>query len=119
MVGGIDQATFSISTLLGRHAHDRRAYSGDTTFAGSTVANPLTQTVNAPVRRPPSDPRLASSTNPSDVGETVTFTATVAPTKGTGTPDRDRHLHIDGKAERPVPLQVVDGWIKRRSPSRR
>ena len=46
MVGGIDEATFLTSTLtVGTHTIGA-SYNGDTTFAGSTVANPLTQTVN-------------------------------------------------------------------------
>ena len=50
-----------------------------------------------------------SSQNPSNVGQQVTFTATVAPTSGSGTPTGDVTFTIDGHAQTPVPLQVVGG----------
>jgi hypothetical protein len=49
MVRGGEQAAFSVSTLAaGRHTISA-TYSGDSTFAGSTVASPLVQVVNAQV----------------------------------------------------------------------
>ena len=60
---------------LGVGSHTITAvYSGDANFTTSTSAS-LTQTVNPARRRP----RLASSANPSVFGQSVTFTATVAP----------------------------------------
>ncbi len=88
-------------------------YSGDSAFAASTVASPLTQTVNAPP--PPNNPlatstTVVSSTDPSQAGETVTFTATVAPTAGsTGTPTGTVTFAIDGVTEPPVALRMVNG----------
>jgi CSLREA domain-containing protein len=112
VVGGIDEAVFSTSTLtVGTHTIGA-AYNGDTTFDGSTVTNPLTQTVNplAQTNNPlATSTTVVSSRNPSVVGETVTFTATVAPTTATGTPTGTVTFTIDGKAEAPVPLRVVDG----------
>jgi len=59
-------------------------YSGDNTFAGSTSA-PLIQIVTL---LPPrlTTVALQSSLNPSEVTENVTFTATVSPKSGQGTP---------------------------------
>jgi hypothetical protein len=59
-------------------------YSGDNTFAGSTSA-PLIQIVTL---LPPllTTVTLQSSLNPSEVSENVTFTATVSPKSGQGTP---------------------------------
>jgi len=59
-------------------------YSGDSTFAGST-SQPLTQNVTT---LPPilTTVILQSSLNPSEVSENVTFTATVRPKSGQGTP---------------------------------
>ena len=46
VVNGVDQATFSTSSLaVGPHTITA-TYSGDTTFAASTTTNSLTQTVN-------------------------------------------------------------------------
>jgi hypothetical protein len=71
VVGGVDQATFSTTTLaVGPHTISA-AYGGDTTFAAST-ATPLTQTVDAPTST-----TLSSTANPSTVGQSVTFTATI------------------------------------------
>jgi autotransporter-associated beta strand protein len=52
---------------------------------------------------------VTSSANPASVGDQVTFTATVAPTSGTGTPTGNVTFTIDGQAQTPVPLQVVSG----------
>jgi hypothetical protein len=112
VVDGSDQASFSIATLTaGTHAIGA-SYSGDPTFAGSTAASPLTQTVNTPTQ--PGNPQatsttLVSSASPSDEGATVTFTATVASTGGAGTPTGTVTFTIDGTAESPVPLRMVGG----------
>jgi len=59
-------------------------YSGDNTFAGS-VSPPLIQIVTV---LPPllTTVALQSSLNPSEVTENVTFTASVSPKSGQGTP---------------------------------
>jgi hypothetical protein len=81
VVGGVDQATFSTTTLtIGLHTISA-AYSGDSSFSSSTVSTPLSQTVDAPTTT-----TLSSSANPSTLGESVTFTATVAGPSGAGTP---------------------------------
>jgi len=65
-------ATFTISVLaVGSHSITA-SYGGDTNFTGSTSAV-LTQTVN----KDSNTVSVASSVNPSDFGQSVTFTATV------------------------------------------
>ncbi len=105
LVGGVDQASFSTSTLsVGQHSISV-TYAGDSSFASSMVASPLAQVVNTL----PTTTTVKSSENPSNVGDQVTFTATVAPTSGTDTPSGDVTFAIDGKQETPVELQVVSG----------
>ena len=105
VVGGVDQASFSTSAFpVGQHSISV-TYPGDSTFARSMVASPLVQVVNALA----TTTALKSSENPSSAGDQVTFTATVAPMSGTGTPSGDVTFSIDGKPETPVALQVVNG----------
>jgi hypothetical protein len=73
-------AKFSTAALAVGHHRITASYSGDTTFAGST-SPPLYQVVN----RATTTTRLVSSVNPSTVGLSVTFTATVVP-QYSGTP---------------------------------
>ena len=81
MVNGVDQATYSTTTLaLGSHTIGA-AYSGDPRFASSAVPNPLTETVQATTTT-----TLDSSANPATTGQPVTLTATVAGPIGAGTP---------------------------------
>ncbi|MFO0888837.1 MAG: Ig-like domain-containing protein [Isosphaeraceae bacterium] len=73
-------ATLANSTLSVATHPITAVYSGDANFTASTsgtlnqIVNPATNTV------------LQSNTNPSVFGQTVTFTATVSPATGTGTP---------------------------------
>ena len=106
VVGGKDEASFPTSTLtLGGHTVSA-TYNGDSTFATSTGSLSPNQQVNA---LEATTTTTASSQNPSTVGQAVTFTATVAPTSGTGTPTGTVTFTIDGTAQTPVPLQVVGG----------
>jgi hypothetical protein len=74
-------ASFSTSSLTtGTHAITA-VYSGDSNFSGST-SPALSQVVKAPII---TKTTLTSSQNPSTVGQSVTFTATV--TASSGTPD--------------------------------
>ena len=75
-------ATFSTSTLAGGPHTITASYPGDGNFNAST--GPLTS--NPQVVKPATTTSLISSPNPSVFGQSVTFTATVAPTTGTGTP---------------------------------
>jgi PhoPQ-activated pathogenicity-related protein len=85
MVGGVDSATFRIKTLtVGSHTIVA-VYNGDNNFQGSTADDSaLPQVVNTAA----TTTGIRSSLNPSVVGNTVTFTATVrtsAPGSGIGT----------------------------------
>jgi hypothetical protein len=73
-------ATFTTSTLTGGTHSITAVYAGDTNFATST-SPVFTQTVSVSTTT-----TLVSSVNPSTLGQAVTFTATVTPTSGTGTP---------------------------------
>jgi len=73
-------ATFSTSNLsVGGHTITAQ-YAGDATFAGSTSSG-LSETVN----KANTTTALTSSRNPSRVGQSVTFKATVSPSAATGT----------------------------------
>ena len=98
VVGGVDEAKFVTSTLTSGQHSVTAAYSGDSTFASSTVATPLVQVVDAVA----TTITAVSSANPSSVGEPVTFTATVTPSAG-GDPSGSVTFTIDGKAQPPVP----------------
>jgi hypothetical protein len=103
IVKGVDQATFTISTLAAGSHTVSAAYSGDTNVAASSGS--LTkQTVNAPNLHATTI-SLASPLSPSTAGQTVTFTAVVSP----GTPTGTVTFTIDGKAEPPVRLQLAGG----------
>jgi len=74
-------ATFSISTLATGGTDSMKAvYGGDSNFAGST-SNVVSQVVD----KAATTTALISSQNPSAVGQSVTFTATVTP-EFSGTP---------------------------------
>jgi hypothetical protein len=75
-------ATFSTSTLsIGSHSITV-SYAGDANFSGST-SPVLTQTVSAIAA---TTTTVTSSANPSVYRQLVTFTATVSPSAGPGTP---------------------------------
>jgi nitrogen fixation protein FixH len=93
------QALFTTSTLpLGNH-NITAAYGGDTNFAASTTAAPLVQMVN----KRPTTTTVVSSANPSNIGQSVTFTATVTGSGGL-TPMGTVTFSVDGVAGAPVNL---------------
>src|SRR5277367_4618899 len=67
-------ATFTTSTLAGGTDEVKAVYGGDSTFAGST-----SKAVSQVVNKEATTTTLASSENPANSGQSVTFTATVAP----------------------------------------
>jgi len=69
----------SVSLTAGTHSLSA-GYSGDSNFAASSGT--LTQVVNA-AQKVPTTTNLSSSANPSTIGDTITFTATVSGTGGT------------------------------------
>ena len=101
-------ATFSISTLaLGSHAISA-VYGGDGNFIGSSSS-----AINQVVNKATTTVTTASSANPSTFGQSVTFTATVAPSvSGTGTPTGSVAF-FDGRP-RSVPARLPPA--SRRSP---
>jgi hypothetical protein len=78
----LNGGTAILTTTLSLGNHSIAAvYSGDTNFKTST-ATAISQNVNDA----PTTTTLSSSANPSVFGESVSFTAMVAPKTGTGTP---------------------------------
>jgi uncharacterized repeat protein (TIGR01451 family) len=53
--------------------------------------------------------RVTADANPSTVGQAVTFTATVVPTSASGTPTGAVIFSVDGQAQPPVRVAVVNG----------
>src|SRR5262249_35260667 len=83
-LGSNGKATFSTSTLtVGTHQISA-VYSSVTNFA-SRFSAPFNQIVSSSSAIGTTT-TLASSANPSNLGQSVTFTATVTPTSGSGTP---------------------------------
>ena len=72
-------ASFSTSSLTAGSHSITATYNGDAIFSPST-SPPLVQAVNQPAA---TTTTLASSVNPSNVGQAVTFTATVTSSAGT------------------------------------
>jgi hypothetical protein len=73
-------AMFSTSQLSSGNHSITAVYAGDSSFNGST-SSVLTQSVNLP----PTTTAVVSSLNPSTLGQSVMFTATVTPSSATGT----------------------------------
>jgi CSLREA domain-containing protein len=107
VVGGHDEAQFTISTLAAGSHSVSASYSGDANVSASTGSLP-TQTVNAPGLKATST-TVTSSLDPSTVGQPVTFTAVVSPGAAAGTPTGSVTFTIDGTPQAPVPLHLVKG----------
>jgi hypothetical protein len=107
VVGGVDEAQFMTSALAAGQHSVKAAYNGDENFSASSGSLP-TQTVNAPNLQSTTT-TLTSSSNPSTVGQPVTFMAVVAAPGFQGTPTGTVTFTIDGQAQSPVPLSVVGG----------
>ncbi len=92
LVGG--QATLTTNTLaVGGHVIGA-SYGGDTSYLGSTSTT-FTQTVGTALRA--TTTVVTSNRNPAaNVGQSVTFTATVRPVTGTGIPGGTVQFNIDG-----------------------
>jgi large repetitive protein len=93
--GGAAATLSNITSLAGGTHNIEAIYAGDGTFAASTAS--VTQTVNTPTA---TTTTVMSSANPSLVGQTVTFTATVSPNTATGSVI----FTIDGTAGAPIKL---------------
>ena len=92
LLGG--QASYAISTLaVGAHLVSA-VYSGDATYLGSSSAT-LTQTVG-PVLRQTTTVVTSNRVPAANLGQSITFTATVRPVTGTGIPTGTAQFNIDG-----------------------
>jgi hypothetical protein len=98
-VGGAQKASVTTSFAAATTDTITATYSGDATFAGSSAQ--LIQTVT---NGTPTTTTITSSQNPSTVGQSVTFTATVAPTGGSGMPTGQVTFSVDGGAGTMVTL---------------
>jgi hypothetical protein len=78
------QATFTTSALATGSHTITTSYGGDANFNGSTGS--LTGNPQVVTGKTNTTTSVTSSVNPSVFGQTVTFTATVSPTSGGGTP---------------------------------
>jgi streptogramin lyase len=105
LVNGQQQATFSTSTLAAGSHQVVASYNGLGLWLPST-SNAVTEVVNNIIVA--TSTVLTSSVNPSTVGQQVAFTATVTPS-GAGTPTGTVTFSIDGQAQTPVPLALVNG----------
>jgi hypothetical protein len=107
VVGGVDEARFTTSTLTaGQHAV-AATYSGDAKVSGSAGSLPK-QTVNT-VNSHPTVITLSSALNPSTVGQDVTFTAVVSAGPSAGMPTGTVTFTIDGTSQPPVALSLFNG----------
>jgi hypothetical protein len=88
------QATYSSSALNAGSHSITAAYNGDANFAGST-SSALTQVVNTATLAATTT-TLASSLNPSPVGQSVTFTAAIAVPSGDTTAPTGSVSFMDG-----------------------
>jgi archaellum component FlaF (FlaF/FlaG flagellin family) len=107
VVGGVDRAQFTTSTLTAGPHTVSATYSGDASLDPSSGSLP-TQTVNSAALQP-STTTVASSLNPSTVNQDVTFTAVVTAAGFQGTPQGTVTFSIDGQDQAPVSLTLVGG----------
>jgi hypothetical protein len=103
-VDGDGVATFTTDAFNVGSYTITASYAGDTNFIGST-SSALTQVVNQAA----TTTSLTSSPNPSLVGESVTFTATVAPEFAAPTPPTGNVTFLDGATPLGTVAIDVDG----------
>jgi len=103
-VGAGGTATFTTSfAATGGHVITA-VYNGDSNFVGSSQS--LTEQVNAPTAGKTTTIDLLASANPAVVGQTVTFTATVRDSSGTGTPTGTVTFFVGNKVVARVTLDA-------------
>jgi streptogramin lyase len=107
LVGASDQAQFTTRALSAGSHTVSASYSGDDNVSASSGSLSI-ETVTAPNLQTTTT-TLASSLNPSTVGQSVTFTAVVSPSEIGGTPSGSVTFTIDGVSQAPVPLKMVSG----------
>ncbi len=107
VVNGVDEATFTTTSLTAGAHIVTAAYSGDTNFGGSTSAL-LNQVIINPSLFGTTT-TVAAAPNPSTLNQSVTFTATVAPVAGaSGTPTGTVQFEVDGVKVGSGTLAVVN-----------
>jgi hypothetical protein len=107
VVNGQARATLITTTLApGRH-NIVASYGGGGAFLAS-ASDSVTQVVRPPATRT----QLFAAPDPSDPGQAVTFTAVVTPASGAEPPPGAVTFAIDGVAQAPVPLIVVNGQAR-------
>jgi hypothetical protein len=106
VVGGVDEAELVTSMLeIGQHTVTAE-YSGDTSFNPSSGSLPTQTVIAAPLQS--TETTISSSSDPSTVGESVTFTALVTPRAAGGAPSGMVIFAIDGITEPPAPVQAAN-----------
>ncbi len=92
------QASVTLSTLAAGVHSITAVYSGDANFAGSTSTPALSQNVLRTTSTVVTSNRVPSA----NLGQNITFTATVRPVTGTGIPTGTVSFNIDGTINSPV-----------------
>ena len=107
-LGASGQASFTTGALSLGSDTIIAVYAATGSFLASSSA-PLTQVVSAVAVPAPTTTKAVSSVDPSVAGQSVVFTAIVAPANGAGTPTGTVIFTIDGKAGSPVSLTEANG----------
>ncbi len=108
-LNGDDESAATLTlTSLGSGSHFvTAAYGGSATFGPSSTAQPAEVTITGAALISTTT-TLTASPSTADLGQAVTFTAGVA-ASGQGPPTGDVTFAIDGVAQAPAVLSVVDG----------
>jgi hypothetical protein len=93
--GGRTTATYTISSLAAGSHTITAVYSGDSNFPGSSGSLSGGQTVKQPSANATTT-AVTSSANPSTPGQSISFTATVSASGGSGAPTGTVQFVIDG-----------------------
>ena len=104
---GSNTIAYTISNLPAGIHPITAQYNGDTLYAGSTSVV-LSQVINNSQAATPTTTSLTSTPNPAILNGSVTFTATVAPTTGSGTPSGNV-VFRDGNTDIGTASIVVSG----------
>jgi hypothetical protein len=107
LAGGSDQAQFNTSALSAGSHTVSASYSGDAHLTASSGSLPTQMVVAKSLFG--TTTTLTSPLNPSTAGQPVSFTAVVSADASSGTPTGTVIFTIDGTAQAPAPLQVVNG----------
>jgi hypothetical protein len=109
----------SVQLITDSHGHATLSEFEPNSFSTATATDPAGNTsafsaATAAQSTSASQTVVSSSSNPSTVGQQVTFTAVVTAPGFAGTPTGTVTFTIDGQAQTPVPLSVVGGMDEAR-----